>query len=79
MQHALIGDWAQQPHLSAEHRSSMHGLNRRFLDLAGAGVCAPGLGALVVPLSPAQRAAAADCPYALFDLPLTAAAAMSRA
>jgi hypothetical protein len=68
MQQAFIGDWAQQPHLSAEHRSSMHGLNRRFLDLAGKGVLAPGLGAQVAPLSPAQRAAAADCPYALFDL-----------
>jgi hypothetical protein len=68
MQHAFIGDWAQQPHVSAEQRSSMHGLNRRFLDLAGKGVLAPGLGARVAPLSSAQRAAAADCPYALFDL-----------
>jgi hypothetical protein len=68
MQDAFIGDWAQQPHLSVEHRSSMHGLNRRFLDLAGKGVLAPGLGAQVAPLSPAQRSAAADCPYALFDL-----------
>jgi len=68
MQHTFIGDWAQQPHLSAEHRSSMHGLNRRFLDLAGEGVVAPGLAAQVAPLSPAQRTAAADCPYALFDL-----------
>jgi len=68
MQHAFIGDWAQQPHVSAEQRSSMHGLNRRFLDLAGKGVLAPGLGAQVAPLSSSQRAAAADCPYALFDL-----------
>jgi hypothetical protein len=68
MQHAYIGDWAQQPHLSVEHRSSMHGLNRRFLDLAGKGVLAPGLGAQVASLSSSQRAAAADCPYALFDL-----------
>src|SRR5882757_4565239 len=68
LQHAFIGDWAQQPHVSAEHRSSMHGLNRRFLDLAGKGVLAPGLGARVAPLSSSQRAAAADCPYALFDL-----------
>src|SRR5258708_25747540 len=68
MQHAFIGDWAQQPHLSSEHRSSMHGLNRRFLDLAVEGVVAPALGAHVAPLSSAQRAAAADCPYALFDL-----------
>jgi hypothetical protein len=68
MQHTFIGDWAQQPHLSAEHRGSMHGLNRRFLDLAGEGLIAPGLAAQVAPLSPAQRTAAADCPYALFDL-----------
>ena len=67
MQNAFIGDWAQQPHLSVEHRISMHGLNRRFLDLAGKGVLAPGLGAQVAPLSATQRAAA-DCPYALFDL-----------
>jgi hypothetical protein len=64
----FIGDWAQQPHLSVEHRNSMHGLNRRFLDLAGKGILAPGLGAQVAPLSASQRAAAADCPYALFDL-----------
>jgi hypothetical protein len=68
MQYAFIGDWAQQPHLSIEHRSSMHGLNRHFLDLAGKGVLAPGLGAQVAQLSSSQRAAAADCPYALFDL-----------
>jgi len=68
MQNAFIGDWAQQPHLSVEHRISMHGLNRRFLDLAGKGVLAPGLGAQVAPLSATQRAAAADCQYALFDL-----------
>jgi hypothetical protein len=64
----LIGNWAQEPHISSEHLTSMRGLNRRFLDLAGRGILAPGLGARVAPLSPSQRAAAADCPYALFDL-----------
>ena len=68
MQNGFIGDWAQQPHLSVEHRSSMHGLNRSFLDLAAKGVLAPALGVQVAPLSPSQRAAAAACPYALFDL-----------
>jgi hypothetical protein len=64
----LTGNWIQEPHLSFEHLTSMRGLNRRFLDLAGKGILAPGLGARVAPLSPSQRAAAADCPYALFDL-----------
>jgi hypothetical protein len=64
----LIGNWAQEPHVSSEHLASMRGLNRRFLDLAGSGLVAPGLGAQVSPLSSSQRAAAADCPYALFDL-----------
>ncbi|HSZ09550.1 MAG TPA: hypothetical protein VK794_13505 [Steroidobacteraceae bacterium] len=64
----LTGNWAQAPHLSSEHLMSMRGLNRRFLDLAGAGLVAPALGARVSPLSSSQRAAAAECPYALFDL-----------
>jgi hypothetical protein len=68
MQDAYIGNWAQQPHLSTQHLISVSGLNRRFLDLAGKGILSPGFGAQVAPLSPAQRAAAADCPYALFDL-----------
>jgi hypothetical protein len=46
----------------------VRGLNRRFLDLAGKGLLAPAFGIQVAPLSQAQRAAAADCPYALFDL-----------
>jgi hypothetical protein len=64
----LIGNWAQEPHISSEHLMSMRGLNRRFLDLAGKGIVSPGLGMRVLSLSSAQRAAAADCPYALFDL-----------
>ena len=63
----LIG-WAQEPHISSEHLVSIRGLNRRFLDLAGKGIVWPALGMRVLSLSSAQRAAAADCPYALFDL-----------
>src|SRR5580692_836528 len=55
----------------------MRDLNHRFLDLAGAraGDWAAagrggeaGLGLLLAPLTRSQRAAAANCPYALFDL-----------
>jgi hypothetical protein len=53
----------------------MRDLNRRFLDLAdtwaspsGRGGWAAALGRLVAPLTSSQRAAAASCPYALFDL-----------
>jgi hypothetical protein len=68
VQEAFIGNWAQQSHVAREHLDSMRGLNRRFLDLVGKGLLNAGLGEQVAPLSPAQRAAAADCPYALFDL-----------
>jgi hypothetical protein len=68
VQEAFIGTWAQQSHVAPEHLNSMRGLNRRFLDLAGKGLLTPGLGLQVAPLSQVQRAAAADCPYALFDL-----------
>jgi hypothetical protein len=64
----LIGNWAQEPHITSEQLMSMRGLNRRFLDLAGKGIVSPGLGMRVLSLSSSQRAAAADCPYALFDL-----------
>jgi hypothetical protein len=65
---AYIGNWTQQSHVSIEHLTSMRGLNSRFLDLAGNGLLSPGLARQVAGLSPAQRAAAANCPYALFDL-----------
>jgi hypothetical protein len=68
MQDAFSGGWAREPHLSAEQLSSVSGLNRRFLDLAGKGVLSSGLGMRLAPLLPSQRAAVADCPYALFDL-----------
>ncbi|MGO9932491.1 MAG: hypothetical protein ACLPV8_11845 [Steroidobacteraceae bacterium] len=78
MQDAFIGNWARESHLSVEHLNSMRDLNHRFLDLAGAragdwaaagrGGAAAGLGRALAPLSHSQRAAAANCPYALFDL-----------
>jgi hypothetical protein len=83
MQEAFIGGWARQPHFSVETLGSVHDLNHRFLDLVGAppgqlldgNWPAPGrlklpgeVSAQVAPLSAAQRAAAANCPYALFDL-----------
>ena len=68
MQEAFSGSWAQQAHVAPEHLNSMRGLNRRVLDLAASGELRAGLSTQVAGLSQAQRAAAADCPYALFDL-----------
>jgi hypothetical protein len=68
MQDAFIGSWTHQPYLSAQHLTSVSGLNRLFLDLAARRVLSSPWGARLALLSPAQRAAAADCPYALFDL-----------
>jgi hypothetical protein len=78
MQDAFVGTWAQESHLSAEILGSLRDLNHRFLDLTAArtGLWAPAggtarslnLAGQVAPLSVAQRAAAAGCPYALFDL-----------
>ena len=78
---AYAGNWAKEPHVSIAHLNSMRDLNRRFLVLAdtrsggwadaGAGGRIGCLGRKVAPLSPAQRAAAANCPYALFDLRFT--------
>jgi hypothetical protein len=78
MQDAFI--WARQAHFSEEMLASLRDLNRRFLDLLAAhAMDGPGLEALkvgpeavgrIVPLTDSQRTAAADCPYALFDLKL---------
>jgi hypothetical protein len=78
MQEAFLSGWARQPHISADMLRSLHDLNHRFLDLIGAGAgnwCLPErlrlpgeVSSQVAPLSAAQRAAAANCPYALFDL-----------
>jgi hypothetical protein len=76
MQDALIDDWAREPQMS-EHLKSLRGLNRRFLDLGGAGAgdwpqgrrgLTAELAGQLAPLSREQRSAAANCPYALFDL-----------
>ena len=68
MHETFAGNWTRQSHVSVEHLNSVRGLNRRFLDLAGQGSALPGLRSQLAPLSAAQRAAAASCPYALFDL-----------
>jgi len=78
MQHAVVSSWAGEALLRAETLESLRDLNHRFLDLTGtrpAGWSASGNGALVpdlvgrvAQLSQGQRAAAANCPYALFDL-----------
>lgn len=66
MQDAFVGSWARESHLSAEILGSLRDLNHRFLDLAAAR--AEWVAGQVAPLSAVQRAAAAGCPYALFDL-----------
>jgi hypothetical protein len=78
MQDASVGSWAQESHWSAEVLGSLRDLNHRFLDLAAARtddwVASGATGATlrlagqVAALTAAQRAAAAGCPYALFDL-----------
>ena len=66
MQDAYVGSWARESHLSPGILESIRDLNHQFLDLAAArtGWVAARVGALSAP----QRAAAAGCPYALFDL-----------
>ncbi|MGB6306514.1 MAG: hypothetical protein WBF89_01890 [Steroidobacteraceae bacterium] len=66
MQDAFVGTWARESHLSAEILDSLRDLNHRFLDLAA--VRTEWVAGQIAPLSAAQRAAAAGCPYALFDL-----------
>ena len=80
MQDALTGGWTgvRESHVSAEVASSLRELNHRFLELVAArpdrcnGSRRVGLpdelSGQFAPLSAAQRAAVADCPYALFDL-----------
>jgi len=78
MQHSVLSSWAGESLLTAETLESLRDLNHRFLDLAGArpagwspadnGAVAPELAGQVAQLSQEQRAAAASCPYALFDL-----------
>jgi hypothetical protein len=77
MQDAHVGSWVREAHVSAEMLDSVRELNHRFLDLVAIGTSdwsSSGRGlslevsAQVAPLSAAQKAAAANCPYALFDL-----------
>ena len=74
MQESFDGAWTEGSQLSGASLNPLKDLNRRFLELAvagsGAWACGGlvGIGSRVAPLTPAQREAAADCPYALFDL-----------
>jgi hypothetical protein len=77
MQDAHGGSWLREAHVSAEIQASVRDLNHRFLDLVAGrpgGWSMPGRGwsaavsARIVPLTAAQKSAAANCPYALFDL-----------
>jgi hypothetical protein len=76
MQDAFI--WARQSHFSAQMLASLRDLNHRFLDLLASHTeewrpaCLLPLESAreFAPLTAAQRAAAANCPYALFDLRL---------
>ncbi|MGD0489936.1 MAG: hypothetical protein ABSC32_00195 [Steroidobacteraceae bacterium] len=78
MQEAFIGGWCRQPSFSVEVLAPLHDLNLRFLDLLGTHAadwrtCAAlGLpedaSQRLAPMTASQRAAAAHCPYALFDL-----------
>jgi hypothetical protein len=67
MQDAFVGNWVQESHLSTEILGSLRDLNHQFLDLTAARMT-DWVAAHVAPLSATQRAAAAGCPYALFDL-----------
>ena len=72
------GGWLRQRNFPAEMLASLYELNLRFLDLASAregawhaplAIGLPGCAAQELsPMTPAQRAAAAHCPYALFDI-----------
>jgi hypothetical protein len=66
MQEADVGSWAHESPPSTDMLRSLYYLNHRFLDLAA--VRRDWMGADLAPLSAAQRASAAGCPYALFDL-----------
>ena len=76
MRESFVGAWTQETQLSGPNLHSLRDLNRRFLELAatasGDWACGGGLSTGILlrlaPLSRPQREAAADCPYALFDL-----------
>jgi hypothetical protein len=67
--------WTRQASFAAHPLAALRELNRRFLDLAAVHSESPGdlkmpkeTAAPIASLSAEARAAAADCPYALFDL-----------
>jgi len=66
MQASLQSGWSAEYVTAAGQLASLRELNLRFLDLAAAGGDSPARRAADLP--PAARAAAADCPYALFDV-----------
>ncbi|MDP9011747.1 MAG: hypothetical protein M3O41_03635 [Pseudomonadota bacterium] len=77
MQDAPVTSWMREPHLSVEILESVRELNLRFLDIVAIQArdwsawrpnSPVAVSAQVAPLSAAQKAAAANCPYALFDL-----------
>lgn len=77
MQDAELDNWKRDPQVPAELLLSLRALNCRFLELITAappGWDPPRRGldsaifTQIAVLSSAQRAAAANCPYALFDL-----------
>jgi hypothetical protein len=76
MQESFVGTWTEGAQLSGASLHSLRDLNHRFLELAATAqsdwACGGGLsGSIagrVAPLSSTQREAAANCPYALFDL-----------
>lgn len=78
MQEANVKRWERESDVSTAMLESVHELNHRFLDLLGesprewnsagfAGLPAE-VRLWIVPLTAAQKKAAANCPYALFDL-----------
>jgi hypothetical protein len=70
MHDAVVNNWARESQWTAQALESLRDLNHRFLDLAGerSGSWGALVAQRVAPLSALQRAAAASCPYALFDL-----------
>jgi hypothetical protein len=73
MREVRVKTWTREAQVPVGLLESLRELNHRFLDLI-AGQCAQWrsidgeLKRQVTPLSPAQKKAAANCPYALFDL-----------
>ena len=77
MQDARTTDWQRVSQIPVELLESQRELNRRFLELVAARPSgwsssrleeSRTLAAQIAPLTGAQKAAAANCPYALFDL-----------